>query len=103
MVVLLVLAAAGVVAVVAWQRQVQEQADRQRMSRLRMVLTGPSGLDSLKPDAFEFAVRDLLRRDGYRAEKVGQSNDQSVDVLADDPMGRRWALQCKHKQDPLNG
>ncbi|MGW4694808.1 restriction endonuclease [Kitasatospora cineracea] len=102
-VVLLVLAAAGVAAVVAWQRQVQEQADRQRMSRLRMVLTGPSGLDSLKPDAFEFAVRDLLRRDGCRAEKVGQSNDQSVDVLADDPMGRRWALQCKHKQDPLNG
>ncbi|WP_232794947.1 restriction endonuclease [Kitasatospora sp. NRRL B-11411] len=102
-VLLLVVAAVGIVVVAAWQRQVRTQADRERMSRLRMVLTGPSGLDSLKPDAFEFAVRDLLIRDGCRAEKVGRSNDQSVDVLADDPMGRRWALQCKHKQDPLNG
>ncbi|BAJ26937.1 MULTISPECIES: restriction endonuclease [Kitasatospora] len=102
-VLLLVLAALGAAAAFAWQRQARARADRERTSRLRMALTGPGGLDSLAPDAFEFAVRDLLRRDGCRAEKVGRSNDQSVDVLADDPLGRRWALQCKHKQDPLRG
>ncbi|MFJ2194026.1 restriction endonuclease [Kitasatospora sp. NPDC087861] len=38
-----------------------------------------------------------------RASKVGRANDQSVDVLAEDPTGRRWAVQCKHKQDPAGG
>ncbi|MFJ2811813.1 restriction endonuclease [Kitasatospora sp. NPDC087271] len=57
----------------------------------------------MTPDAFEYAVRDLLQRDGCHARKVGRANDQSVDVLAEGPAGRRWAVQCKHKQDPTSG
>ncbi|MFF2140999.1 restriction endonuclease, partial [Streptomyces sp. NPDC058193] len=46
-----------------------------------MTRTGPGGIDRLAPDAFEYAVRDLLQRDGCRARKVGGANDRGVDVL----------------------
>ncbi|MDQ0305471.1 restriction system protein [Kitasatospora herbaricolor] len=100
---LVLLAAAGVGAAVFCARAAQERLAQEGRRALRLALTGPGGIDQLGHDAFEYAVRDLLIRDGCRARKVGQSNDQSVDVLADDPLGRRWALQCKHKQDPVGG
>lgn len=97
------LAAGGAAAAVVRARVLAAREHRLRAARLRLALSGPGGLDHMKPDAFEFAVRDLFERDGCRARKVGRANDQSVDVLAEDPMGRRWAVQCKHKQDPLGG
>jgi restriction system protein len=83
--------------------QARQLADLERQRRLRLTLTGPGGLDHMRHDAFEFAVRDLLLRDGCTAHRVGQGGDQSADVLATDPMGRTWVLQCKHKQDPIGG
>ncbi|MFD9598595.1 restriction endonuclease [Kitasatospora sp. NPDC059973] len=109
-VVVLALIGAGVAALSIrrlLERQHAEQArrlaDLERQRRLRLTLTGPGGLDHMRHDAFEFAVRDLLLRDGCTARRVGQGGDQSADVLATDPMGRTWVLQCKHKQDPVGG
>lgn len=101
--VVLLIAGAAVAAVAVRGRTARRSAALERRRRLRLALTGPGGLDHMGHRAFEFAVRDLMRRDGCRAEQVGGGGDQSADVLATDPAGRRWVLQCKHKQDPLHG
>ncbi|MFD7908604.1 restriction endonuclease [Kitasatospora sp. NPDC059747] len=90
-------------AAVVRRRALAARQQQLHAAQLRLALSGPGGIDHMKPDAFEYAVRDLLQRDGCRASKVGRAGDQSVDVLAEDPMGRRWAVQCKHKQDPVGG
>ncbi|WP_431683779.1 restriction endonuclease [Kitasatospora sp. KL5] len=100
---LVLLAGAAVAAVAVRDRMARRAAALEAQRRLRLALTGPGGLDGMGHQAFEFAVRDLMRRDGCRAEQVGGGGDQSADVLATDPAGRRWVLQCKHKQDPLRG
>lgn len=57
-----------------------------------------SSLDRVDHREFEFIVRDLLRRDGcVDAERVGGAGDNGADVLATDPFGRRWVIQCKHR------
>ncbi|MFJ7280307.1 restriction endonuclease [Kitasatospora sp. NPDC098663] len=99
----LALAAGCGAAVVLRNRALAAREHRLRAAQLRLALSGPGGIDHMTPDGFEYAVRDLLQRDGCRARKVGRANDQSVDVLAEDPAGRRWAVQCKHKQDPVGG
>ncbi|MFJ4091413.1 restriction endonuclease [Kitasatospora sp. NPDC089913] len=101
--VLAAVATAVAVAAATHRRLRAAREQRSRTARLRLALTGPGGLDRLTPDAFEYAVRDLLERDGCRARKVGGTNDRGVDVLAEDPTGRRWAVQCKHKRDPVGG
>ncbi len=61
-------------------------------------------LDGLHHEDFEFAVRDLLRRDGCAdAVQVGGAGDNGADVTATDPLGRRWVIQCKHRQDGAAG
>ncbi|MEY9839479.1 restriction endonuclease [Streptacidiphilus sp. EB103A] len=58
-------------------------------------------LTALGPIPFETAVRDLMRRDGFRAEQVGGANDDAVDVWARDMDGWVWVVQCKHRRDGL--
>lgn len=53
--------------------------------------------------AFEFAIRDLMRRDGCRAERLGGAGDNACDVRAVDPAGRVWAIQCTHRRDGVRG
>jgi len=60
-------------------------------------------LTALSPLQFEIAVRDLLRRDGLRAQQVGGTNDGAVDVRARDLDGRDWIVQCKHRRDGQAG
>lgn len=60
-------------------------------------------LDRLGHEEFEFAVRDLLRRDGLAAERVGGANDDVCDVRAVDLDRRIWAVQCKHRRDGTRG
>ncbi|MCQ9184705.1 restriction endonuclease [Streptomyces sp. IBSBF 2953] len=59
-------------------------------------------LDGLDHEEFEFAVRDLLRRDGLAAERVGGTDD-GCDVRAVDLDRRIWAVQCKHRRDGSRG
>ncbi|THA77213.1 restriction endonuclease [Streptomyces sp. A0642] len=72
----------------AWNR-VQQQALRYELPHL----------DALGHREFEYAVRDLMRRDGCTdARQVGGSGDNGADVLATDPHGRTWVIQCKHRK-----
>ncbi|MER0241677.1 restriction endonuclease [Streptomyces sp. HSW2009] len=98
------LALVGVAAVAGWvgygwlkQRAAWERA---RAGGLRLSL---AELDALHHSEFEVAVRDLMRRDGCRAERIGGAGDDACDVKAVDPAGRVWAIQCKHRRDGERG
>lgn len=43
-----------------------------------------SELDESDHRAFEYAIRDLMRRDGFTAERVGGAGDDACDVRAVD-------------------
>ncbi|RVU19955.1 restriction endonuclease [Streptomyces antnestii] len=101
--VLVVAAAVAVAGGAAWlyRRAERARAERLRMQGLRYELPR---LDSLHHREFEFAVRDLMLRDGCGdARQVGGAGDNGVDVLATDPAGRRWVIQCKHRRDGDRG
>lgn len=55
-----------------------------------------SQIDHLGHQQFEETVRDLLRRDGIRAHRVGGAGDRGADVIGSDAWGRRVVVQCKH-------
>ncbi len=57
----------------------------------------------MRHDHFEFAIRDLLLRDGAKAERTGGGGDLGCDVKATDPFGRLWVFQAKHRRDGLAG
>jgi restriction system protein len=99
---LLVLGLVGAVGgSVAFQqrRQALEWA-RAQQRNLRMHL---AQLDAMGHQAFEFAVRDLMRRDGAKAERQGGGGDNACDVRAVDPYGRVWVFQVKHRRDGAAG
>ncbi|MFE9815259.1 restriction endonuclease [Streptomyces sp. NBC_00236] len=77
----------------AWAR-VQQQALRYALPQL----------DALHHRDFEYAVRDLMLRDGCTdARQIGGAGDNGADVLATDPMGRAWVIQCKHRKAGAQG
>ncbi|HEY9326714.1 MAG TPA: restriction endonuclease [Streptomyces sp.] len=86
-----------VVGAAAEQRRRWEE---RRAQGLRIQL---SELDDLDHRAFEYAIRDLMRRDGFTAERVGGAGDDACDVRAVDADGRVWAIQCKHRRDGWAG
>ncbi|MFJ4700194.1 restriction endonuclease [Streptomyces sp. NPDC088768] len=89
-----------------WGLALRRRAERARweQARQRALRLGLGTLDALDHRQFEYAVRDLLRRDGCAdAEQVGGANDRGADVLATDPYGRRWLVQCKHRRDGAAG
>jgi restriction system protein len=99
--VLLLVASAGAGATYLYRRAESAKWERVRINGLRFQL---AHIDNMGYDPFEFAVRDLMRRDGCpKAEKIGGRGDNGCDVLADDPWGRRWVLQCKHRKHGLAG
>lgn len=67
---------------------------RERRERLANLRYDAAQIDEMSPREFELACRDLMRRDGVRAEHVGRTNDQGADVTGSD--GRRFVVQCKH-------
>ncbi|WP_406102549.1 restriction endonuclease [Streptomyces sp. NBC_01003] len=85
-----------------WLQQVRQRAEWQRLraQALRMRI---AEFDALDHRAFEFAIRDLMRRDGCTAEQIGGAGDDACDVRATDPAGRIWAIQCKHRRDGDRG
>ncbi|WP_190021517.1 restriction endonuclease [Streptomyces hiroshimensis] len=82
------------------RNDIREEWDRIRGPGLRLQLPD---IDALHHREFEIAIRDLMRRDGFRAEQLGGANDDACDVRGVDPDGRVWALQCKHRRDGLRG
>ncbi|WP_432171856.1 restriction endonuclease [Streptomyces sp. 1222.5] len=60
-------------------------------------------LDALHHARFEEAIRELMRRDGCDAIRVGGGGDLGADVKATDPYGRLWVIQCKHRRNGLAG
>ncbi|MFJ4126414.1 restriction endonuclease [[Kitasatospora] papulosa] len=87
----------------AWtHRYRQQQAwDRVRQQALRY---GLPQLDALHYRDFEYAIRDLMLRDGCTdARQIGGAGDNGADVLATDPLGRTWVIQAKHRKDGDRG
>ncbi|MFB6808704.1 restriction endonuclease [Streptomyces sp. NPDC056387] len=96
-----ILAAAGTCG--AWMRQ-RGEAARWGQVRAQSLRYAVEQLDRLHHTQFEFAVRDLMRRDGCRdAQQVGGRGDNGADVKATDPYGRRWVIQCKHRKAGWSG
>ncbi|MFG2680793.1 restriction endonuclease [Streptomyces sp. NPDC048392] len=100
--VLVIVAVAASAAGGLWYQKAQQRAvwARVRAQALRLRI---AELDALDHRAFEFAVRDLMRRDGCKAEQLGGAGDNACDVRAVDPAGRVWAIQCKHRRDGDRG
>ena len=96
-----VVLAAAAAGVWAYRQRRQAQLDAERLHGLRYALPQ---LDALHHRQFEHAVRDLMHRDGCRdARQVGGAGDNGADVIATDPTGRRWVIQCKHRRAGLSG
>ncbi|MEU9139471.1 restriction endonuclease [Streptomyces sp. NPDC048404] len=80
----------------AWHMMREARARRvraQSLARMRLTLTE---IDAMDDQAFEFALRDLLIRDGWTAQRVGQRGDQAADVIGQDWQRGRIVLQAKH-------
>ncbi|MCX5443742.1 MULTISPECIES: restriction endonuclease [unclassified Streptomyces] len=96
----------AVVAVLAgvgalYQRQQRALWARTQWQGLRY---GLPQLDGLHHRDFEYAIRDLMRRDGCTdAKQIGGAGDNGADVLATDPLGRKWVIQCKHRRNGAQG
>lgn len=93
---LLALLAALALGYAAWKfmREARAQKVRaQTLARLRITL---AQLDAMDDQAFEFALRDLLLRDGWNARQVGRQGDQAADVIGEDRQRGRIVLQAKH-------
>jgi restriction system protein len=81
-------------ALVLWRRRAAADRIRaERLARLRITL---AEVDAMSDQDFEFALRDLLIRDGCTARQVGQQGDQAADVIGHNPLRGRIVLQAKH-------
>ncbi|KQX67331.1 restriction endonuclease [Streptomyces sp. Root1310] len=87
-----------------WWWQQRARRARWEQAQARALRYGLSQLDTLPHRQFEYAVRDLMRRDGCAdAVQVGGQGDLGADVKATDPLGRRWVIQCKHRRHGERG
>lgn len=71
----------------------RDRADSERLARLRITL---AEFDAMDDEQFEYALRDLLVRDGWAARKVGQAGDQAADVIGARASLGRIVVQAKH-------
>ena len=100
---LLVGAVFAVLAGIGWWQQ-RTQRVQWEQARARALRYGLAQLDVLSHRQFEYAVRDLMNRDGCAdAVQVGGQGDLGADVKATDPQGRRWVIQCKHRRHGERG
>lgn len=85
---------AGVVT--AWrtrQASVRRLRDRARSAVFHLALTQFDAMDDRR---FEYALRDLLIRDGWSARRVGGGGDQAADVIGEQDRFGRIVVQAKH-------
>ncbi|WP_262388183.1 restriction endonuclease [Streptomyces parvus] len=86
-----------------WLYRLQQRREWERVQQRALRFALPQ-LDALHHRAFEYAIRDLMRRDGCTdARQIGGAGDNGADVLATDPMGRTWVIQAKHRRDGARG
>lgn len=101
--VLVLLAAVAAVGGAWWGHRHQQQRAWARVQQQALRYALPQ-LDALHHRDFEYAVRDLMLRDGCTdARQIGGAGDNGADVLATDPMGRSWVIQCKHRKAGAQG
>ncbi|MEV8100289.1 restriction endonuclease [Kitasatospora sp. NPDC085879] len=88
-------AALAAAATAGWwlRRQAAAKTRTARLATLRLALPG---IDALGDREFEFALRDLLVRDGWTARQVGRQGDQAADVIGHHPLLGRIVIQAKH-------
>ncbi|MBY8846060.1 restriction endonuclease [Streptomyces sp. SP2-10] len=95
---LLVGAVLAVLGGIGWWQQ-RTQRPQWAQAQARALRYGLAQLDALSHRQFEYAIRDLMNRDGCTdAVQVGGQGDLGADVKATDPLGRRWVIQCKHRR-----
>ncbi|MER7668356.1 restriction endonuclease [Kitasatospora sp. NPDC096128] len=70
--------------------------DRARTRHLAALRIPLATVDAMDDRTFEYALRDLLVRDGWSAEKVGGQGDQAADVIGHHPDHGRIVVQAKH-------
>ncbi|CCK24791.1 hypothetical protein BN159_0412 [Streptomyces davaonensis JCM 4913] len=63
------------------------------LARLRLTLVE---IDAMDDEEFEYALCDLLIRDGWTARRVGGQGDQAADVIGQDRQRGRIVVQAKH-------
>ncbi|MFD4224700.1 restriction endonuclease [Streptomyces griseus] len=103
-VLLTLLAAAMGAATLLWIRHRRPSSTRASQPPSPQTHYQAEQMDRLHHRDFEYAVRDLMIRDGCRdAIQVGGAGDNGADVKATDPYGRRWVIQCKHRRAGLAG
>ncbi|MFF5900201.1 restriction endonuclease [Streptomyces argenteolus] len=100
---LIVLGALATAGGTAWTHRYRRQQAWERVRR-QALRYGLPQLDALHHRDFEYAIRDLMRRDGCTdARQIGGAGDNGADVLATDPLGRTWVIQAKHRKDGDRG
>ncbi|MFF5668464.1 restriction endonuclease [Streptomyces griseofuscus] len=98
---LMLLAAATAGWLLATQHQRRQQSAALQCQRS---CCAPARVDGLDHREFEYLVRDLMTRDGStNVRRVGGAGDNGADVMATDPAGRLWIIQCKHRKQGLGG
>lgn len=83
-------------AVGAWRLRrtmLTRRQDRLRLATLRITL---GEFETMDDRQFEYALRDLLIRDGWSARRVGGGGDQGADVIGEHPQHGRIVVQAKH-------
>ncbi|MGK9462104.1 restriction endonuclease [Streptomyces sp. G6] len=84
----------GIVAVCRiMQATTMRRRERERLATLRITL---AEFDAMDDSRFEYALRDLLVRDGWPARRVSGGGDQAADVIGDHPQRGRIVVQAKH-------
>jgi restriction system protein len=90
-----VLSATGLLFVLwrAWQSAMARRARSENLACLQITL---ARIDAMNDQDFEYALSDLLVRDGWTARRVGQQGDQAADVIGEHHRHGRIVLQAKH-------
>jgi restriction system protein len=88
--------AAGGVGCLLWRRLRSVQTKRSRAALLAVLRITLDEIDAMSDQDFEFALRDLLIRDGWSARQVGRQGDQAADVIGHHRQYGRIVLQAKH-------
>jgi restriction system protein len=76
-----------------WRARRARRLRAQTLAGLRLTL---ADIDAMDDAAFEYALRDLLLRDGWTAHRVGGQGDQAADVIGHHPRHGRIVFQAKH-------